>query len=266
MSLQASFDKQAKAFNRRAGIDDPACHEIVNILSGFYRKTDQKVWLEIGAGTGQIGVWALEHTKKYFGLDISGEMLNEFRDRLSDKQSIDLREFDASNQWPLEDDSVSLTFSSRTVHLLSPQHVFNEIKRVHRGGYFLIGRLAREQTGNIKDEMRKKMREILASMGHESRRGEENRKQLLDLFCKRGGKKIESIKAASWQEISSPNHSINSWLSKDGLAGQEIDDSIKKECMKRLSASAKDRYGSLDYQEIITQTYLIEGVELHSLH
>ena len=264
MSLQASFDKQAKVFDKRAGISDQDCQSIVDNLAHFYKQTNQNNWLEIGTGTGQIGHWALRQTEKYIGMDISEKMLDEFKGRVDTNKQINLFMVDANNQWPVESQSVSLTFSSRTIHLLSPNHVFNEIKRVHQGGYFLIGRLGRDTPDNIKDTMRAKMREILGSLGKDSRRGEQNRKQLLDLFCEKGAKKIRPIIVTSWLEKFSPQRSIDSWSNKDGLAGQDVDHTIKKECMKRLRAWAENRYGSVNYEETLKQMYIIEGVNLTS--
>ena len=188
--------------------------------------------------TGQIGCWSLDHAKQYKA-DISGEMLKEFRGKITGRHNVQLHQADANQSWPLESQSVSLSFSSRTIHLLSPHHVMSELQRVHDGGYFLIGRLGREESTNVKDVMRGKMREILHSLGYESRRGEENRKQILDLLCERGAKRVNAVAVSSWFETYSPLRSIESWLSKDGLAGQEIDHSIKKECMKRLRAGPR---------------------------
>ena len=266
MTLQASFDQQAKTFDRRVGIDDTDCKKITDFLAQHYQRTKQKIWLEIGAGTGQIGRWALDQTNQYVGMDISEEMLKEFRQRVPGRTKVQLHRTDANQAWPLESQSVSLSFSSRTIHLLSPHHVMNELKRVHDQGFFLIGRLGREESTNVKDVMREKMRSILHSLGHESRRGEENRKQVLDLLCEHGATRLEPVAVSSWVEAFSPLRSIESWLNKEGLAGKEIDHSIKKECMKRLRAWAADRYGSLEYSESVKQFYIIEGVDLHSFH
>ena len=266
MTLQASFDQQAKTFESRVGIDDTDCKKISFFLAQYFERTNQKVWLEIGAGTGQIGCWSLDHAKRYVGMDISGEMLKEFRGKITGRHNVQLHQADANQSWPLESQSVSLSFSSRTIHLLSPHHVMSELQRVHDGGYFLIGRLGREESTNVKDVMRGKMREILHSLGHESRRGEENRKQILDLLCERGATRVNPVAVASWFETYSPLRSIESWLSKDGLAGRAIDHSIKKECMKRLRDWAQDRYGSIEYSESVKQSYIIEGVDMNSLH
>ena len=261
MTLEASFDQQAKAFDRRAGIAEPDCKKIAEILNSFYQKTSQRKWLEIGAGTGQIGELAFSKTDNYVGIDISKEMLNIFRKKVKDAV---LYQADGNEPWPIANKSVSLSFSSRTIHLLSADHVLNELRRVHLEGYFLIGRIRRDKPENIKDMMKNQMREILHSLGHQSRKGEENRRFLLDHLCERGAKRINPIVATSWDEEHSPLRSIESWLSKDGLAGQKINSSIKEECMKKLSAWATNRYGSLKYQETVRQTYLLEGVELNT--
>ena len=261
MTLEASFDQQAKCFDRRAGIEDLDCQKIVEILNEFYQKTNRKKWLEIGTGTGQIGALALNKTNNYIGVDISEEMLNEFRTKA---RNADLHQADGNAPWPVADKSISLTFSSRTIHLLSADHVVNELKRIHAEGYFIIGRIRREETNNIKDTMKEKMREILHTLGYPSRQGEANRRILLDRLCKSGARRIKPIIATTWHDNYSPLRSIQSWRSKDGLAGQEIHSSIKEECMKKLSDWATDRYGSLKYQETIQQTYILEGAHLNT--
>lgn len=266
MTLQASFDKQANNFDRRVGIDDQDCEKIARTLADFYKKTSEVTWLEIGVGTGQIGACSLSKTDKYIGIDISEHMLDKFRTRIGENKRVELYQANGNNKWPIKSKSVSLSFSSRTIHLLNPAHVLGEIKRVHQKGFFIIGRIRRKNSDNVKDVMKKKMREILHSLGYKSRKGEENRKQLLDLLCDHGAKKFDPIIATSWTEEFSPSRSIKSWLNKDGLAGQEINQPIKEECMKILQHWALDRYGSMDYIEKVQQTYILEGVDLHLLH
>jgi hypothetical protein len=88
----------------------------------------------------------------------------------------------------------------------------------------------------------------------------------LDLLCEHGAERVKPITATTWTEEFSPSRSIESWLNKDGLAGQAIDRRIKEECMKMLRNWAIDRYGSIAYKEKVKQTYILEGVDLHSLH
>ncbi|MAR05593.1 MAG: hypothetical protein CL862_00595 [Cyanobium sp. NAT70] len=263
MTLQISFDHQAKNFDHRAGLKEQDCSTISEQLIKFYSNSKRRSFLEIGAGTGQIGQFVIEKVNDYVGIDISNEMLQEFKKRVivSTAAIPTLHATDANQKWPVSNQSVSVTFSSRTVHLLSTQHVINEVRRVHDGGFFLIGRVSRDNH-TLKDVMRKKMREILVSLGHPSRRGEEHRKELLDQFCAQQATRISPITVTKWQETYTPKRSIESWESKEGLAGQEIKESTKKECMKQLREWALRRYGSLEYEETFQQSYILDGVEL----
>ena len=113
-----------------SGIKDYQKH----ILNDPLIKTGE-TFLEIGCGIGRLLNYALNDTrfKKFIGIDISGEMIQQARKRMADRSNLRLIETDGYTI-PLEDDSVDFAFSHlvfvhfKTIEMLKSN--FMEVFRV----------------------------------------------------------------------------------------------------------------------------------------
>ena len=73
---------------------------------------------------------------------------------------------------------------------------------------------------------------------------------------------MEPRVAATWRAEHSPLASIESWQSKEGLAGVTVPIDIKYTVLERLRAWALDQYGDLRRSAEAEQAYVLEGVQL----
>jgi len=188
----------------------------------------ESVLLEIGAGTGQIGEHLLQLPVRYIGVDLSGQMLQVFRERVSPVVP-QLIQLDANRRWPVENGSTSVVFSSRTLHLLDREHVVQEFFRVAApAGAVLISGRARRDPTSVQAEMRQRMRQLLREVGVEGRASERNLQAMFDACCAAGARRIEPRVAHRWVVERSPLRSIEAWQGKDGLAGIAVSAESKR--------------------------------------
>ncbi len=264
--MTISFDRQAEQFDARAGLPDDACLAIAAAIIQMAGDPPDGLLVEVGAGTGQIGQHLLRAVPRYAGFDLSGAMLQVFRERFElHEREAQLIEADGNQRWPVADASADVIFSSRTLHLLDRGHVVREVFRVAaaRGAALITGRVRREPN-SVKAEMRRQMRVLLRDEGIEGRDSQRNRRDLFDDCVARGARLLDPRVAARWQIEHAPLASIESWQAKEGLAGVSVSAKVKQNVLKRLHAWAVDRFGDLLQPLAMQETYVLEGVAIDS--
>lgn len=260
-----TFDDQAKTFETRTGLSESTCQAIVKTALELAEiKSDAQV-VEVGAGTGQIGQWFAAESVNYLGFDLSEAMLDQFRSHLDNpKKNISLLQGDANQPWQVEDGTVNLIFSSRTLHLLNLEHVVNESLRIAQpeGAVLLMGSVQRDQKG-VKNQMRKQMQTLLAKKTVQGRQKNKLIGKLIDLFAQNGAQVIEPVVVSRWQVASTPRQSLESWRGKANLAGIQLDEEIKHYVLDQLQAWAENTFGGLDQSIESEETYVLQGVRLN---
>lgn len=256
------YDDQATTFDDRAGIPSEAVTSIADALFGIANPHEGDRWLEIGAGTGLLSIAILERPIVYTGFDRSPEMIRVFHRRLA-ASGARARLFvsDGNEQWPVDDQSVDVIFSSRALHHLSVDHAVEEIMRVlaEHGGWLLTGNIERPRD-SVRSTMRREMRSRLGAMGFEGRSHGRHARALFDMLVDKGGREMAPVTAATWVRMVSPADSLVDWEGKSGLAGVELQAERKTALLADLYRWAATKYG--DPQQPIEQEerYQIEGV------
>src|SRR5262245_6409789 len=99
-----SFDEQAGAFDQRAGMPASVSHAIATELVHLAQLGPGDVVLEVGAGTGQIGLALSQQSVSYVGFDLSIGMLEVFnRRRRGTGRPVSLIAADGDKRWPVGD-------------------------------------------------------------------------------------------------------------------------------------------------------------------
>jgi ubiquinone/menaquinone biosynthesis C-methylase UbiE len=218
------------------------------------------------AGTGQIGQWFAQTPIQYIGFDLSQAMLDEFRQRLdSNVNNLTLLVADGNQPWPIADASVRVIFSSRTLHLLEPNRVVEEVFRVARpdGAVLIIGRIQRPKE-SVKAQMKQTLHRLLAQRGFSAREGGKNQHKLIELLCQRGAEAIAPAVISRWTQSSTPAQSLDSWQQKPGLGGIDLPAEIKQEILEELQNWAQGTFGGLCVQVESEAAYVLQGVRLPS--
>jgi ubiquinone/menaquinone biosynthesis C-methylase UbiE len=266
-SQKTTFDKQANTFDKRAGLEEKICQEIVKTVINLSNIQSDDILVEIGAGTGQIGQWFIKESLQYIGFDLSAKMLAQFRERLSsdklNNHNWQLFQSDADESWSIEDNTVKVIFSSRTIHRLDIEHIVKESFRIaHPEGCILLVGSVQRQGESVKHGMKKQMHHILKEKGFNPKQKQQSHSQLIDLCCQHSAKKIEPVIVSQWTVSHTPNDSLQNWDQKEGLAGLDIPFDVQKQVLADLEQWAIAHYDKLDQPVESQEEYVLEGVYL----
>jgi ubiquinone/menaquinone biosynthesis C-methylase UbiE len=263
-SATRRFDEQAGSFDQRAGLPASVCDSIAKELVQFAQLAPGDVVLEVGVGTGQIGLALCQLSLCYVGFDTSAAMLDVFRRRRRERgRPVSLINTNGNNRWPADDGSVNVVFSSRAVHLLRAEHVVEEVFRVASriGATLVLGRLQREKQ-SLRARLRLEMRERLRQLGYASHEAKQKERDILDACVRRGATLLERRVVATWPVQHSAAQTLASWREKSGLAGLELTAEVKETVLSQLAGWAKDAFGSLEAVQSAEEKYVLEGVRL----
>jgi ubiquinone/menaquinone biosynthesis C-methylase UbiE len=98
--------------------------------------------LEIGCGTGKNTEWFITRAKKITAVDLSLEMLNKAKEKISSEKVLFLQS-DITKSWDFSEERFDLiSFSLVLEHIEDLDAVFSELsKKLARGGHVYIGEL-----------------------------------------------------------------------------------------------------------------------------
>jgi ubiquinone/menaquinone biosynthesis C-methylase UbiE len=264
--MRRNFDDQANSFDQRAGLPEPACEAIARELVSLVRPEPADLLLEAGAGTGQIGHYLCAMPLGYIGFDSSKAMLEVFERRCrASGRSAALIHADGNGRWPADDGLVKAVFSSRAIHLLSSEHVVEEVFRVAspKGAVLIVGRVQRAKE-SLRSRLRRELHERLRHLGYSPSEGQQQERRILEACCARGAALFQPRIAATWPAPHGAAMVIKSWREKSGLAGLAVPAQVKQEMLMQLGSWAAEIFGSLQAVQEAEEKYVLEGAWLRA--
>ncbi len=258
------FDQQADIYDKRTGLGEKTAQNIASALEQLTHAYLGGKLLEIGAGTGEIGYFLQNLNIPYVGIDLSGGMLDVYRQRYEQAANIpDLIQTDANNPWPLEDNSISVFFSSRAMHQLEQQNVLDQLTRLSTSSpsILVLGNVKRDNN-SAKAVMRKEMHKVLNKFGLKEKSGQSNRQQLFEAIEKQGGERLPAVTASRWHVSHAPIDSINSWKKVDGIAGQTVEPTIKQQILESLILTAESKFSNINQALETEESYELNAIKL----
>ncbi len=259
-----SFDAQAAWFGTRAGLPEPVKERIADAILILGRLTPARHVIDVGAGTGEIGLELVARGVGYLGIDESDAMLGIFRRRAAERHlTPSLLVADARDRWPVADASQHVVFGSRSLHWLAAEDVAEEALRVAApgGAVLLVGRGVHDPAGP-RERVRRAMREALREAGFEGRNGGRSTVNLLSACTARGATPIETRTVARWTVRRSPRAAIDDWRGKSGLAGIEVPPAEKSAILARVTEFAESAFANIDEPIESEECYTLEGATL----
>lgn len=251
---RAAFDDQAVAFDRRAGLPDEYASLIADAVLEATRIDANELLLEMGTGTGQIGEHFLGRVR-YRGVDTSAEMLDKFRARAP---VVDLVHGDAEEKWPAADGEARVVFGSRVFHLLSPQVLLSEARRVGRsdGATIVEGKVHRADE-SPREWLRWELHRLMKSAGAGAY---EPRWAVEKAFAGQTDVETFRVPVVSWEESWLPSQQIQYWETKRRLAGVRCTPEVKARVLAEIRKTATARFGNLESPQACPEVYTLVGV------
>jgi SAM-dependent methyltransferase len=217
--------------------------------------------VELGAGTGEIGVDLVRLPIRYVGLDNSPAMLDVFRAKVNNG-SPSLVVADCNRPWPLPDLSTAAVFASRVIHLVDPEHVTRETLRICRpGGVLMLGRVRRDR-GSIKERLRRQRQELLVDAGVTPRQGEEGARRVVERCLAAGGESLGRREVVEWAGETTPARVIAGWETLSRMGSVSVDAVTRANILDGLRRWARVEFGDLDRPEAFRERYAMDVVRL----
>jgi len=263
--VSSLFDAQARAFDLRAGLPEGARCKIIEAVLEIAQIRDGDLFLEIGAGTGELGAMWVARGINYVGLDASAEMLRVFRQRARGSGiTPSLEHADAGQRWPVADGTASVIFGSRSLHWLAPEHVVSEAFRVgcRDGASLLIGRVQHDPHG-LQARIRQRLHELLREAGASPRSGGRHAAELARLSERAGAVLIPRRTVATFVVERSGSEVLETFRSKRGLGGAFLGDERQKAILDELAEWTARQLGPMDARFPSTEEYTVEGARLY---
>jgi SAM-dependent methyltransferase len=258
------YEDQAASFDQRAGIPADAAQSVADAVATLATAGDERLWLEVGAGTGLLSLPLVDAAPGYVGIDRSPAMLAVFRERL-DAAGLDatLHEGDGDDRWPVGDGAAAVVFCARALHHLEPAHVAAETLRVlgGRGGCLILGRV-RRPPDSPRSVLRRRMRRLLKAQGRAGRSHDAAADAVFGLLADAGGEGVPDMVAARWTRAHRPADSLEGWAAKDGLAGIEVPERAKARVLTELRTWALARYGDLSVSLPQEESLVLSAVRI----
>ncbi|MDQ3694674.1 MAG: class I SAM-dependent methyltransferase [Chloroflexota bacterium] len=255
------FDKLARGYDERAGLPATAGAAVARaIVDGAGARADDLV-VELGAGTGEIGVHLARLPVRYVGLDASVAMLDVFRAKAAAAVP-SLVVADGNQPWPLPDGSAATVFASRVIHLLEPDHVARETKRVCRSaGYLILGRVLREPEG-VKERLRRRRQQLLLEAGISPRQGDAGARRVVERCVLAGSESLDRRVVAEWTGETAPATVIDTWETMSRMGSFLVEPVTRTKILTELRNWARDEFGNLDRPRAFRERYAFDIVRL----
>jgi ubiquinone/menaquinone biosynthesis C-methylase UbiE len=261
------FDGQAKQFDESAGLDPAVGGRVAQAILDLSGASGDDVILDIGAGTGAIGGHFATLSNRYFGLDLSWQMLEIFQRKLTPPPpNVLLLQTDNDRPWPIGAGTVTVVFASRVVHHLKLQHFIQETQRVCRpGGSLFLGRVTRD-ADSLPSRLQRYKKALLAEHGFPKTGGEQAVRQVVDACCAMGATALPPAIVARWNRSTTPRQLIAAWESKPHLTSGALSKEMSAEQRTLIVNALTDwvgtDFGDLDRVQEFTQEYTLHGVRL----
>ena len=257
----STFDEQATRYDARVGLPEPVGAAVAAEIMAFAGLQTEDLVLELGAGTGEIGIHFVQLPVRYLGIDSSTAMLQLFRHKLGE-QSAALLLADASQRWPIDEHAASVVFASRVIHLLDPAHVARETLRVCRpGGWLMLGRVLRDSDG-VKERLRRRRLELLRQAGFGPLRGREGARRVIEHLQVAGGESMSRRVVAEWSGVTTPAEVIADWTSLSRMGSVAVDSVRRQQILGELQDWARAELGDLEQPEAHRERYAIDCIRL----
>ncbi len=256
-----AFDRQAPHYDARAGLPAAVGAAVANAIVDWAGVGPGDLVVELGAGTGEVGVDLVRLPIRYVGLDASQAMLDVFRAKAV-LGSSSLIVADCNLPWPLPDGSAAVVFASRVIHLLDPEHTAQETARVCLpGGSLMLGRVLRAH-GSIKERLRHRRQALLVEAGITPRQGEAGTRRVVERCLAAGGERLGRREVVEWTGETTPANVLAGWDTLSRIGSVTVDRVTHAGIAAELRGWALAAFGDLDRPETFRERYAIDVVRL----
>ena len=224
----------------------------------------EPIFLELGVGTGRVGVPIVARGYRFVGVDVSPSMLEVMRYKIAGVgRKVKLVEADA-RELPFERASFHAVIGVHLWHLLEDwQRALLEAFRVLVPGGFLFEGWDIAAADNEDWHIQEKWREILGDLGYELKRGRHQRRlaEVRRALEQLGLEPVEEP-VAEWIEERTPRQSIEILEERLYSFTWGVPEEIFKYSIDKLQEWVEDTYDDLDQAYPISWQFVIRRTRM----
>ncbi|MBI4674835.1 MAG: methyltransferase domain-containing protein [Chloroflexi bacterium] len=165
------FDRAVDYYDQTRALPEWRHRAIIDALVRETGITQDSRVLEIGIGTGRIGISIAEHVRRLFGVDLSVEMMNKLRLKLANTNlKIDIAQANARHL-PFASNTFDVVYAVHVYHLVENwRNAIRDAQRVLKpGGKFVVS-FHKRDPHSPNTLLRRRMRELANEYGVDTRR------------------------------------------------------------------------------------------------
>jgi ubiquinone/menaquinone biosynthesis C-methylase UbiE len=236
----SAFDSVAPTFDRHRALPDGVPEAIRAAVLGAVEAASPRL-LDLGAGTGRIGIPFVAAGDDYVGVDLSLGMLCAFAQRGDGGRAPRLVQADGE-QLPFRDATFDAVMLIQVFGgMRGWRRLLVEARRVLRGaGVLVLGRTLAPSDG-LDARMKQKLALLLGEIGAPADRA--NTRQDAQDWLEQEARGTRLV-AATWTASRTPRGFIE--RHGTGARFSALPAPVKEEALRRLAAWAKTTFGSLD--------------------
>lgn len=248
MGTHNYYDTIADIYDQTRWLTESVAEEVADFIVKLVSASAETSFLEPGVGTGLNVLPLVKRGYAVTGIDVSQEMLGQFRQKLHDvPQNLSLICTDAS-QLPFPDQSFDVVLTVHMVHTVSNWKTFlDDIDRVLRTGGFYLN--AQWITPPARMEFERHFRRILSKY-EELRESKPVDKVIEEVnvegyFCSKGYQSTYGV-AKRWTVSNTVKELLNFFKSRAYGLCWRVTDEIFVQVMEEFEAFCAEHYGSLE--------------------
>ncbi len=260
MSNQSlSFDQAAGYYDQTRGLPEPMASTGIQLMLNHLQAGAGREarLLEVGTGTGRIGVPLMARGANLFGCDLSGKMLAR-----------------QQAKWPAARlalaDATALPYGAAqfdgvlTIHVLhligNWRGALLEIRRVLRPGGAFVNSWNPHTRREVDNDIRDHWHALVEARGAQWRRpGVQSREELV-AELKRMGASVEDVTVARMESSVTPQEVIESIASRIYSDTWDVPDAVMLPTVEELRAWAEQTYGELSQPQTVERLFTLDVV------
>lgn len=247
MSTFNYYDSIASIYDQTRWMTDEVAEDVADTILDLVQATSETSFLEPGVGTGLNVLPLVKRGYPVTGIDVSGEMLDQLRQKFGEiPQNLTLIQTDAS-QLPLADQSFDVVLTVHMVHTVADCRRFlDEIDRVLKPGGFYLN--AQWVTPPARKAFEAYFRTIAAKhKGAQASRRKEVAITEIDInnYFSNRGYRSQYLVAKEWTVSNTVGKLLNCFRAKAYGLCWRIPDETFNLIMHELEALCIEHYGSL---------------------
>jgi ubiquinone/menaquinone biosynthesis C-methylase UbiE len=241
MSTSLSFDRAAGYYDQTRNLSEAMATRGLQII--LDRAGPSGSILEVGAGTGRIGVPLWQHGANWFGCDLSIEMMRRLREKYPAARIV---QSDAS-RLPYVSNRFDVAVTIHVLHLVGPwRAALREIKRVLQPGGVYINGGSGQREESVSQKMQDYWRGRIEAHGADWRRpGVQDREELL-AELKQLGAQLEEIEIDRGSYLWKPGEALDILAQRTHSGTWNIPDAIFDAALRETRIWAEQEFGDLD--------------------